>query len=58
VVQAEPTAIHYYHLAQAYRKMGREAESRKALEDAKRAGLTPAALDPTERAEYADMLGP
>ena len=32
------------------------AEGRKALEDAKRAGLTVADLDPTERAEFAPMM--
>ena len=56
VVQAEPTDVHYYHLAQAYRKMGRDADFRKAFEEAKRAGLTAAALDPAERADFEDML--
>ena len=56
VVQAEPTNVHYYHLAQAYRKMGRDADFQKAFEEAKRAGLTSAVLDPTERADFEEML--
>ena len=56
VVQAEPTDVHYYHLAQAYRKMGRDADFHKAFEEAKRAGLTATALDPAERADFEDML--
>jgi tetratricopeptide (TPR) repeat protein len=56
VVQAEPTAVHYYHLAQAYRKMGRDADFHKAFEEAKRAGLNAAVLDPVERADFEDML--
>ena len=56
VIQAEPNDVHYYHLAQAYRKMGRDADFRKAFEEAKRAGLTPAALDPTERTDFEVML--
>ncbi len=58
VVQAEPTGVHYYHLAQAYRKMGRDADFRKAFEEAKGAGLTAAVLDPAERADFEDMLKP
>jgi tetratricopeptide (TPR) repeat protein len=58
VVQTEPTDVHYYHLAQAYRKFGRDAEFRKTFEEAKRAGLTSAALDPAERADFEDMLKP
>ena len=58
VVQAEPTDLHYYHLAQAYRKMGRDADFRKAFAEAKRAGLTAAVLDPAERADFEDLLKP
>jgi tetratricopeptide (TPR) repeat protein len=56
VVQAEPTDVHYYHLAHAYRKMGRDSDFHKAFEEAKRAGLTAASLDPSERADFEEML--
>ena len=49
VVQADPSNIHYYHLARAYKKMGPDADFHKAFEEAKRTGLTAAVLDPTER---------
>jgi tetratricopeptide (TPR) repeat protein len=55
VAQAEPTGVHFYHLAQAYRKAGRDAEFRKALEKARQAGLNAETLDPTERAAFEAM---
>ena len=54
--RAVPTAAHYFHLAQVYKKMGRDDDSRKALEAAQRAGLTPTTVDPTERAELEALL--
>jgi tetratricopeptide (TPR) repeat protein len=56
VVQAEPTGLHFYHLAQAYQKAGRDAEFRKALEQARQAGLTTSTIDPAERAEFEALL--
>ena len=56
VVQKEPTNVHYFHLAQAYRKMGQDADFQKAFEEAKRAGLTSVVLDPTERADFEELL--
>jgi tetratricopeptide (TPR) repeat protein len=55
VARAEPTGVHFYHLAQAYRKAGRDAESRKAFEKARQAGLNAETLDPTERAAFEAM---
>jgi tetratricopeptide (TPR) repeat protein len=57
VVQAEPTGIHYYHLAHAYREAGRDAEFRAAREQMRRAGLTVADLDATEHADYQVLIG-
>ena len=56
VVQAEPTGVHYYHLAHAYRKAGRDAEFRKAREQMQQAGLTVADLDPDERTEFEALM--
>jgi tetratricopeptide (TPR) repeat protein len=49
--------VRLYHLAKAYKKMGREEDFRKTFEEARRAGLsTTIAVDPTERAELAALL--
>jgi Tfp pilus assembly protein PilF len=56
VVQAEPTGVHYYHLAHAYQKAGRDAEFRAAREQMRRAGLTVADLDPDERPEFEALM--
>ena len=58
MVQAEPSGLHYYHLAQAYQKAGRDAEFRKALDQARQAGLTTATIDPAERAEFEALMKP
>jgi tetratricopeptide (TPR) repeat protein len=55
-VKAEPNGTRYYHLALGYKRMGRDAESRKALKEAQRAGLTAAMLDPIERAEFESLI--
>jgi tetratricopeptide (TPR) repeat protein len=48
-----------YHLAKAYKKMGREEDFRRTFEEAKRAGLTNTTMvDPTERAEIEALLRP
>jgi Tfp pilus assembly protein PilF len=52
VTQAKATGVYYYHLAQAYHKAGREAEFRAALEQMRRAGVTLADVDSTERADF------
>ena len=57
VVQSMPTKPHYrYHLARAYLKAGQDDAFRSELEMAKAAGLAPAMLEPTERAEMQAIL--
>jgi len=55
-VRSSPSAVNQFHLALALHKAGRTAESRQALELAKRAGLDPKAAEPTDRAEIESML--
>ena len=51
-VQAEPSGLHFYHLAHAYQKAGRDTDFRKAFDHALQLGLTAESVDPTERAEF------
>jgi tetratricopeptide (TPR) repeat protein len=53
---AMPSGPVYYHLAKAYRKQGRGDEFRKARDRAKRAGLRPEQLQPSERGEWDDIM--
>jgi len=52
VVQAEPTGIHLFHLAQAYHKASRDADCQKTFSLALNAGLTLASVDLTERPSF------
>jgi tetratricopeptide (TPR) repeat protein len=52
-----PTAPVYYHLARAYKKAGREADLEKYRDRARKAGLKPAQLQPSERDEAAKLIG-
>jgi tetratricopeptide (TPR) repeat protein len=52
-----PTAPIYYHLARAYKKAGREADFEKYRDRARKAGLKPAQLQPSERDEAAKLVG-
>jgi tetratricopeptide (TPR) repeat protein len=56
-IKLESSGIRLYHLAKAYKKMGREEDFRRTFEEARRAGLTtPITVDPTERAEIEALL--
>lgn len=55
-VKLEPNSTHHYHLAQAYKKLGRETDFRKSLDEARRAGLSPTTIDPVERAEVEALI--
>ena len=55
-IRSTPSAIGHFHLALAYRKAGRDADYRASRELARRAGLSPAQADPTERSEVVSML--
>jgi len=52
-----PTGPIYFHLARAYKKAGREADSEKARDLARKAGLRPEQLQPSERDEAASLVG-
>ena len=51
-----PSMLRDYHLARAYNLQGRVEESRRARDRALAAGLSAAALDPTQRPELAKIL--
>lgn len=51
-----PNGRRWFHLARAYRAAGRMDQARDSLEQAKRAGLTEAGVDTTERADFQTML--
>jgi tetratricopeptide (TPR) repeat protein len=52
-----PSAAICYHLARAYKKAGREADFEKYRDRARKAGLKPAQLQPSERDEAAKLIG-
>ena len=52
-----PTAPIYYHLARAYKKAGREADFEKYRDLARKAGLRPEQLQPSERDEAEKLVG-
>jgi tetratricopeptide (TPR) repeat protein len=52
-----PSAAIYYHLARAYKLAGREADFEKYRDRARKAGLKPAQLQPSERDEAAKLIG-
>ncbi len=56
-VRAEPTGSHQFHLAQVYKKLGRDADSRRAMDAARRAGLSATTIDPTERSVFESLIG-
>ena len=47
----------YYHLARAYKTAGREADFEKYRDLARKAGLRPEQLQPSERDEAAKLVG-
>lgn len=51
-VKAAPTGTRQFHLALACKKLGKHDEARKAIEEALKAGLTPATVEPIERADF------
>ena len=53
---AEPSGPVYFHLARAYRERGRRDDSRKARDLARKAGLRPAQLQPSERADWGRVM--
>ena len=58
-VKLGSNAIYLYHLAKAYKKMGRQEDFRTTFEEARRVGLTATVtVDPTERAELEALLKP
>jgi tetratricopeptide (TPR) repeat protein len=52
-----PTGPIYYHLARAYKMAGRQADSEKYCGLARKAGLRPEQLQPSERDEAAKLIG-
>jgi tetratricopeptide (TPR) repeat protein len=58
-VKVESNGVRLYHLAKAYKKMGRDEDFRRTFEEARRAGVTsPATVDSTERADLEALLKP
>jgi tetratricopeptide (TPR) repeat protein len=56
VVRSEPTGAHLFHLAQVYHKAGRDSDCRTSMAQARKAGLTAAAIDPAERADFDALM--
>ena len=56
-VQAEPAPSTYFHLARAYMKANKPAESRRCRDLAYRAKFDPATLDPTDRTDLESIMG-
>ncbi len=52
-----PSPVVYYHLARAYKAAGREADFEKYRDLARKAGLSAAQLQPSERDEAAKLVG-
>lgn len=52
---ADPTAYHYYHLAQAYQQAGNQLEAQKAWKRATELGVKPSAVHPLERPAYEQL---
>ena len=46
---AEPSAVHQFHLARIYSQMGRRDQAAEALAKARKAGLKPSILESYER---------
>jgi tetratricopeptide (TPR) repeat protein len=57
-IRIAPAPAHLFHLARAYRDAGKARESLRCLELARRAGLTPGQVDPSERAELEALMRP
>ncbi len=53
---AAASATNLFHLAQCYRKLGREADKRDTLDRAKGMGLTRESLHPLEARDYDDLV--
>jgi tetratricopeptide (TPR) repeat protein len=56
VIDAQPAANRYFHLAVAQHKLGRDAEAAETLKKAKPMQLGPNSLHPLERTAYADLV--
>ena len=57
-VKAASTGTRQFHLAQACKKTGKDAESRKAIEEALKAGLTLSTVEPVKRADFEALTKP
>jgi tetratricopeptide (TPR) repeat protein len=56
VIDAQPAANRYFHLALAQHKMGRDADAAETLKKAEPMQLGPDSLHPLERTAYADLV--
>jgi tetratricopeptide (TPR) repeat protein len=57
-VEVDPTALHLFHLAHAYREAGRLNDCRRTLERVREEGLTADEVDPGERDLFRQLLAP
>ena len=53
-----PDAATYFHLARAYLKAGKASDHARCRDLARKAKLDPATLDPTDRADFDEVMGP
>jgi tetratricopeptide (TPR) repeat protein len=56
-VKAMPVATTYFHLARAYLKAKKPEESRRCRDLARKGKFDPKELDPTDRADLAEVMG-
>jgi tetratricopeptide (TPR) repeat protein len=55
-VKANASGLRLFHLAKAYKKLGRDDDARRLIERARQAGLNATTVDPTERPEIEALL--
>jgi predicted Zn-dependent protease len=58
VVDAKPSALHYFHQALAYKRGGHADEAQRCLDDARKAGLNVREVDVAERDDFRDLVEP
>jgi tetratricopeptide (TPR) repeat protein len=56
VIDMQPAADRYFHLALAHRKLGHTVEAAESLKKAEEMQLRPETLHPLERPAYADLV--
>lgn len=53
----KPSATTYFHLARTYRQLNKAADYRRCRDMARKLNLDPATLDPTDKVDFASVMG-